>query len=82
MAVRWSKSEAEASAAGALPVLVLAPTRELATQIQTECERFAPAKVSSMAIFGGTAKKEQAKELKKRSPQVPKINLLKSFKIF
>ena len=50
--------------------LVLAPTRELATQIQTECERFAPAKIASMAVFGGTPKMPQGKELKKKSPQV------------
>eukprot|EP00913_Durusdinium_trenchii_P030836 g28880.t1 len=38
---RWSKSNEEMP--GHPLVLVLAPTRELATQIQNECERFASA---------------------------------------
>ncbi|CAK9013091.1 unnamed protein product [Durusdinium trenchii] len=65
---RWSKSNEEMP--GHPLVLVLAPTRELATQIQNECERFASAKVRSMAIFGGTPKGPQGKELKKKMPQV------------
>ncbi|CAJ1422033.1 unnamed protein product [Effrenium voratum] len=64
---RWSKSWEQAP--GQAPVLVLAPTRELATQIHAECRRFAPAKLRCSAVFGGTAKAPQAKELK-QAPQV------------
>lgn len=46
-------------------ILVLAPTRELATQIQVECSKFASSsKVRSLAVFGGAAKNQQAKGLK------------------
>jgi len=68
---RWLKTLEEVPSTPCCPaVLVLAPTRELATQIQAECERFAPAKVASMAVFGGTPKGPQGKELKKKIPQV------------
>ena len=42
---RWLKTLAEGppNTAATPAVLVIAPTRELATQIQSECERFAPA---------------------------------------
>mmetsp|Transcript_58781 Transcript_58781/g.140108 ORF Transcript_58781/g.140108 Transcript_58781/m.140108 type:complete len:508 (-) Transcript_58781:84-1607(-) len=63
---------AESSSAGVScpPVLVLAPTRELALQILAECEKFGPAaKVTSQAVFGGVPKGPQAKALKD-SPQV------------
>jgi len=62
------------TSAGSLPatplVLVLAPTRELATQIEAECTKFGKAaKVSSQAVFGGMPKQPQAKALKE-GPQV------------
>jgi superfamily II DNA/RNA helicase len=45
--------------------LVLAPTRELAMQIEAECTKFGKfAKVSSQAVFGGVPKGPQAKALK------------------
>ncbi len=34
--------------------LVLAPTRELALQIETELRKYAPAAVSSLSVYGGT----------------------------
>lgn len=41
-------------------VLVLAPTRELAMQIDAQCKKFAaPCKIKSLAIFGGVPKYEQ-----------------------
>ena len=45
-------------------VLVLAPTRELATQIEAECRKFAPKGITCAAIIGGSgyAKQEQALE--------------------
>lgn len=45
-------------------VLVLAPTRELATQIDAECRKFAPKGITCAAIIGGSgyAKQEQALE--------------------
>ncbi|CAJ1338327.1 unnamed protein product, partial [Effrenium voratum] len=72
---RWSKSWEQAP--GQAPVLVLAPTRELATQIHAErffplvfrCESLFRAKLRCSAVFGGTAKAPQAKELK-QAPQV------------
>lgn len=52
------------------PVLVLAPTRELAVQIEAECVRFGrTAKVRSQVVFGGAPKGPQAKALKEL-PQV------------
>jgi len=67
-------SEEVGSSAGSLPatplVLVLAPTRELATQIEAECTKFGQAaKISSQAVFGGMPKQPQAKALKD-GPQV------------
>eukprot|EP00933_Yihiella_yeosuensis_P009726 TRINITY_DN11581_c0_g1_i1.p1 TRINITY_DN11581_c0_g1~~TRINITY_DN11581_c0_g1_i1.p1 ORF type:complete len:505 (-),score=148.76 TRINITY_DN11581_c0_g1_i1:104-1618(-) len=51
--------------------LVLAPTRELATQIEVECQKFASyAKVRSAAVFGGAPKNEQGKAMKKADPHV------------
>mmetsp|Transcript_23284 Transcript_23284/g.55003 ORF Transcript_23284/g.55003 Transcript_23284/m.55003 type:complete len:473 (-) Transcript_23284:52-1470(-) len=63
---RWSKEATSSDP----PVLCLAPTRELATQIDAECKRFSPAKVRSMAVFGGTPKGPQGKALKNAVPQV------------
>jgi hypothetical protein len=41
-------------------VLVLAPTRELAMQIDTQCKKFASlCKIQSLAIYGGVPKGEQ-----------------------
>lgn len=45
--------------------LVLAPTRELAVQIQAECQRFgASQKVKSVCLYGGSAKGGQASALR------------------
>ncbi len=46
-------------------VLVLAPTRELATQIEVECRRFAPKNISCAAVIGGSAYGKQIQALKK-----------------
>lgn len=40
-------------------VLVLAPTRELATQIEAACREFAPKKIRCVAIIGGSGYKSQ-----------------------
>jgi ATP-dependent RNA helicase RhlE len=45
-------------------VLVLAPTRELATQIEAECRKFAPKGVTCSAVIGGSAYGRQIKALK------------------
>lgn len=51
--------------------LVLAPTRELATQIEAECTKFAPCvQVRSVAVFGGAPRHEQAKAMKNEDPHV------------
>mmetsp|Transcript_63346 Transcript_63346/g.196560 ORF Transcript_63346/g.196560 Transcript_63346/m.196560 type:complete len:551 (-) Transcript_63346:106-1758(-) len=58
------------SSAAKPPVLVLAPTRELATQIEAECSKFAKfAKVRSLAVFGGVPKGPQAQAMRE-NPQV------------
>jgi len=50
--------------------LVLAPTRELASQIDAECQKFASfAKITSLAVFGGVPKGPQAKACRDK-PQV------------
>ncbi len=46
-------------------VLVLAPTRELATQIEAECRKFAPKGVSCAALIGGTGYGKQTQALKR-----------------
>ena len=46
-------------------VLVLAPTRELATQIEVECRKFAPKNISCAAVIGGSAYGKQIQALKK-----------------
>ncbi|MGI8787982.1 MAG: DEAD/DEAH box helicase [Pyrinomonadaceae bacterium] len=45
-------------------VLVLAPTRELATQIEAACREFAPTKLRCVAIIGGTNYKKQISGLR------------------
>lgn len=45
-------------------VLVLAPTRELATQIEAECRRFAPKGVTCAAVIGGSAYGRQIQALR------------------
>ncbi len=45
-------------------VLVLAPTRELATQIDAECRKFAPKGVTCAAVIGGAAYGKQIQALK------------------
>jgi len=74
---KWVKAQAEGDAkakskALARPLtLVLAPTRELATQIEGECAKFAATvKVRSLAVFGGAPKAAQGKAMKSEDPQV------------
>ena len=45
-------------------ILVLAPTRELATQIEVECRKFAPKGVTCAAVIGGSAYGRQIKALR------------------
>ena len=45
-------------------ILVLAPTRELATQIEVECRKFAPKGVTCAAVIGGSAYGKQIKALR------------------
>ena len=45
-------------------VLVLAPTRELATQIEAACREFAPKKLRCVAIIGGAGYKNQISGLR------------------
>lgn len=46
-----------------ISVLVLAPTRELANQIETACQTFAPKGITSAAIIGGSGYGKQIKAL-------------------
>lgn len=47
-------------------VLVLAPTRELAVQIQQECTKFgASSRIKSTCIYGGVPKGPQVRDLQK-----------------
>ena len=46
-------------------VLVLAPTRELANQIQDACKQFAPKGITSAAIIGGAGYKNQTDAIKR-----------------
>jgi len=47
-------------------VLILAPTRELANQIQVECERFgSTSKLRTVAVYGGVPKGQQIRDLQK-----------------
>ncbi|MCY7347244.1 MAG: DEAD/DEAH box helicase [Pyrinomonadaceae bacterium] len=45
-------------------VLVLAPTRELATQIDAACRQFAPKKMRCVALIGGAGYKRQTEGLR------------------
>ena len=45
-------------------VLVLAPTRELATQIEATCRQFAPKKLRCVALIGGAGYKHQTDGLR------------------
>ena len=45
-------------------VLVLAPTRELATQIDAACREFAPKKLRCVALIGGSGYKRQTEGLR------------------
>jgi ATP-dependent RNA helicase RhlE len=46
-------------------VLVLAPTRELATQIEVECRKFAPKGITCTVLIGGAAYGKQTQALKR-----------------
>lgn len=60
-----SKSVVEAPGDGPI-VLVLAPTRELAVQIQQEATKFgASSKIKSTCIYGGVPKGPQVRDLQK-----------------
>ena len=49
-------------------VLALAPTRELAVQIQAECVRFgSPSRVRSTCVYGGVPKQEQVRSSESRT---------------
>jgi len=50
-------------------VLVLAPTRELATQTETACRQLAPKKIRCASLIGGASFKRQADDLRRR-PQI------------
>lgn len=47
-----------------IAVLVLAPTRELATQIEMTCRQFAPKKLRCVALIGGAGYKKQTEGLR------------------
>lgn len=49
-------------------VLVLAPTRELAVQIQNECQKFGrTSRIKSTCVYGGTSRGPQARDLERVS---------------
>ncbi len=48
-----------------MTVLVLAPTRELATQIEAECRKFSPKGVTCACLIGGTSYGKQTQALKR-----------------
>jgi hypothetical protein len=48
--------------------LVMAPTRELAVQIQAECEKFCPAHCASCCVYGGVPIPAQQAALKQVGP--------------
>jgi ATP-dependent RNA helicase DDX5/DBP2 len=46
-------------------VLVLAPTRELAMQIKTECDKFgASSDIKNTVVYGGVPKHTQTRDLR------------------
>ena len=46
-------------------VLVIAPTRELAIQIEAECSKFAySSKIKHCCVYGGVSRREQIRNLK------------------
>jgi superfamily II DNA/RNA helicase len=48
-------------------ILVLAPTRELALQIEEHTKDVKSEKVTSICLYGGVSKSEQVKSLKKQT---------------
>ena len=56
----------ERDARRATTVLILTPTRELATQIQAACKEFAPKHITSTVIIGGVGYNPQITALKRR----------------
>ena len=51
--------------------LVLAPTRELASQIAVEARKFGgSSKIRSVCLFGGAPKRKQIKELEEKRPSL------------
>jgi len=65
-------ADAEAGSSCAKPrAIVLAPTRELASQIEAECKKFQDvARVTSLAVFGGAPKGPQVKGLRDVAPSI------------
>jgi ATP-dependent RNA helicase MSS116 len=61
-----------------IPILVLAPTRELAAQIGTEAEKLlimhntqqGTSKLSSQVVYGGSSKKEDIRRFQKQLPTI------------
>lgn len=61
-----------------IPILVLAPTRELAAQIGTEAEKLllmhnkqqGTSKLSSQVVYGGSSKKEDIRKFQKQLPTI------------
>ena len=52
-------------------VVVLAPTRELALQIQIESSKFGNwMELRSPCLFGGKSKKQQMKKLRSKQPEI------------
>ena len=55
-------------------VLILAPTRELALQIQKECARFGnSSRIRNTCVYGGVSRGPQIKEL--QSGKLTKLNI-------
>jgi superfamily II DNA/RNA helicase len=68
-ALRRSGSSAGAPAVRGPEFLILAPTRELALQIDTELRKYAPPAMTSVALYGGTPIERHYRALR-QSPKV------------
>jgi len=70
--VEGSVGGAGAEAGDGPIVLVVAPTRELAMQIQEECHKFgASSRIKHTCVYGGVPKGPQVKDLKAGAPPPP-----------
>lgn len=63
------RAEGGSTQGGHPQYLILAPTRELALQIETELRKYAPAGVTSLAVYGGTPIERHYRALR-RPPSV------------